>query len=113
MGGNTVSTSARMKELYKEIQHSLFDMIPETQFLCRQSEQITDFIRKRTEIPDVSHRHNQLDMSCLLYTSVKDYLGAEVIAKGSKFSASDFDSLDFTSIQLSNWTSDDHINRCV
>ena len=35
---------------------------------------------------------------------VKDYLGAEVIAKGSKFSASDFDSLDFTSIQLSNWT---------
>ena len=29
MGGNTVSTSARMKELYKEIQHSLFDMIPE------------------------------------------------------------------------------------
>ena len=26
---------------------------------------------------------------------VKDYLGAEVIAKGSKFSASDFDSLDF------------------
>ena len=41
---------------------------------------------------------------------MKDYLGAEVIAKGSKFSASDFDSLDFTSIQLSNWTSDDHIN---
>ena len=32
---------------------------------------------------------------------VKDYLGAEVIAKGSKFSASDFDSLDFTAIQLS------------
>ena len=30
---------------------------------------------------------------------VKDYLGAEVIAKGAKFSASDFDSLDFTSIQ--------------
>ena len=29
MGGNIVSTSARMKELYKEIQNSLFDMIPE------------------------------------------------------------------------------------
>ena len=36
-----------------------------------------------------------------------------VIAKGSKFSASDFDSLDFTSIQLSNWTSDDHINGMI
>ena len=44
---------------------------------------------------------------------VKDYLGAEVIAKGSKFSASDFDSLDFTSIQLSNWTSDEHTNSMI
>ena len=44
---------------------------------------------------------------------VKDYLGAEVIAKGAKFSASDFDSLDFTSIQLSNWTSDDHANGMI
>ena len=44
---------------------------------------------------------------------VKDYLGAEVIAKGSKFNASDFDSLDFTSIQLSNWTNDEHINGMI
>ena len=35
---------------------------------------------------------------------VKDYLGAEVIAKGAKFSASDFDSLDFTSIQSVSYT---------
>ena len=32
---------------------------------------------------------------------VKDYLGAEVIAQCSKFTMRDFDSLDFTSIQLS------------
>ena len=44
---------------------------------------------------------------------VKDYLGAEVIAKGSKFSASDFDSLDFTAIQLSDWTNDDHANSMI
>ena len=44
---------------------------------------------------------------------VKDYLGAEVIAKGSKFSASDFDSLDFTAIQLSDWTNDDHANGMI
>jgi DNA-directed RNA polymerase subunit beta len=36
---------------------------------------------------------------------VKDYLGTEVIAKGSKFSILFFETLDFTSIQLSNWTS--------
>ena len=33
------------------------------QLLCRQSEQITDLIWKRTEIPDVCHRHHQLYMS--------------------------------------------------
>ena len=33
------------------------------EFLGRQSQQVTYLIRKRTEIPDVSHRHNQLDMS--------------------------------------------------
>ena len=36
-----------------------------------------------------------------------------MIAKGAKFSASDFDSLDFTSIQLSNWTSDEHANGMI
>lgn len=44
------------------------------------------------------------------YTSegVKDYMGAEVISKGAKFSASDFSDMDFTAIQLSNWTKDEH-----
>ena len=32
---------------------------------------------------------------------VKDYLGAEVIAKGSRFGMRDFESMDLTSIQLS------------
>lgn len=44
---------------------------------------------------------------------VKDYLGADVVAKGAKFAASDFDSLDFTSIQLSNWTNDAHTNGMI
>jgi DNA-directed RNA polymerase subunit beta len=44
---------------------------------------------------------------------VKDYLGAEVIAKGSKFSPIDFETLDFNSIQLSNWTSDLHTNELI
>ncbi|KAA6342994.1 DNA-directed RNA polymerase subunit beta [termite gut metagenome] len=44
---------------------------------------------------------------------VKDYLGVEVISKGAKFSASDFSTLDFTSIQLSNWTNDEHINNLI
>jgi DNA-directed RNA polymerase subunit beta len=44
---------------------------------------------------------------------VKDYLGTEVIANGSKFNASQFDSLDFTAVQLSNWTNDERINNMI
>ena len=44
---------------------------------------------------------------------VKDYMGADIISKGAKFSPSDFGDLDFTSIQLSNWTNDDRINGMI
>ena len=44
---------------------------------------------------------------------VKDYMGAEVISKGAKFYASDFSDIDFTAIQLSNWTKDEHTNELI
>jgi len=44
---------------------------------------------------------------------VKDYLGAEVIAKSARFSVSDFDNLDFNSVQLSNWTGDQRTDGMV
>ena len=49
------------------------------------------------------------------YTSegVKDYLAVDIIPKGAKFSASHFADLDFTTVQLSNWTSDARINDMI
>jgi DNA-directed RNA polymerase subunit beta len=49
------------------------------------------------------------------YTSqgIKDNIGAEVVAKGAKFSKSLLNMLDFTSVQLSNWTEDEHTNELV
>ena len=44
---------------------------------------------------------------------VKDYLGTEVIAKGAKFIKHDLESLDYTVIQLSKWTSDAHKNEMI
>ena len=44
---------------------------------------------------------------------VKDYMGADIIAKGANFHASDFSDLDFTSIQLIGWTKDEHINGLI
>ena len=39
---------------------------------------------------------------------VKDYMGVELIAKGSKFSKSALETLDYNSIQLNKWVADDH-----
>ncbi|EJX01972.1 DNA-directed RNA polymerase, beta subunit [gut metagenome] len=49
------------------------------------------------------------------YTSlgVKDNIGTEVIAEGAKFTKSLLATLDFTSVQLSNWTEDAHTNDLI
>ena len=44
---------------------------------------------------------------------IKDNIGSEVIAKGAKFSKSVLNNLDYTSVQLSNWTDDEHTNVLV
>lgn len=48
-----------------------------------------------------------------LSMGIKDNVGAEVIAKDAKFSKSLLNGIDFTSVQLSNWTDDDHINGLI
>ena len=44
---------------------------------------------------------------------VKDTLGTEVIAKGSHFSKSLLDTIDYTSVELCNWTGDERVDRLV
>ncbi|MEG2179795.1 MAG: DNA-directed RNA polymerase subunit beta, partial [Bacteroidales bacterium] len=44
---------------------------------------------------------------------VKDYLGAEIIAKGSKFTARALNEIDFSAVEVSNWTSDEHKNELI
>lgn len=44
---------------------------------------------------------------------VKDNLGSEIIAKGAKFTKSILDSIDYTSVELRNWTDDSHINNLL
>jgi len=44
---------------------------------------------------------------------VKDYLNVDIIAKGAKFSKSALEAIDYESIQVSKWTTDDHKNDLV
>ena len=44
---------------------------------------------------------------------VKDYMGVEIIPVGAKFKASHFENLDYTSVQLTGWTNDEHTNSLI
>ena len=44
---------------------------------------------------------------------IKDNVGSEVIAKGAKFTKSLLSTLDFTAIELHDWTDDEHTNTLV
>ena len=50
-----------------------------------------------------------------LSMGVKDYVGVEVLPKGAKFTKSELENpdLDYASIQLSKWTSDEHTNELI
>jgi DNA-directed RNA polymerase subunit beta len=44
---------------------------------------------------------------------VKDYLNVDIIAKGSKFTKSALENIDYESVQVSNWTTDAHKNDLI
>ena len=44
---------------------------------------------------------------------IKDYMGADLIAKGGNITANMLNSFDYTAVQLSGWTNDEHINTMV
>ena len=44
---------------------------------------------------------------------VKDYQGAEIIAKGARFTEAALSDLTYTDVQLSRWTSDEHVNKLI
>ncbi len=48
-----------------------------------------------------------------LSQGVKDYTGAEVIAKGSKFTAASLRNLEYEGILSNDWTDDDHTNELI
>ena len=44
---------------------------------------------------------------------VKDFIGADVIAEGRSFDNVDFGAIDYEIVNISNWTSDERINKMV
>ena len=48
-----------------------------------------------------------------LSAGVKDYMGAELIPAGAEITAPVLETFDYTAVQLSGWTDDEHINELI
>ena len=48
-----------------------------------------------------------------LSAGVKDYMGAELIPVGAEITASVLETFDYTAVQLSDWTNDEHTNGLI
>ena len=48
-----------------------------------------------------------------LSAGVKDYMGAELIPAGAEITASVLETFDYTAVQLSDWTNDEHTNGLI
>ena len=44
---------------------------------------------------------------------VKDYMGADLIAKGAPITSGVLNTFDYTAVQLSGWTNDEHTNKLI
>ncbi len=72
-----------------------------------------DFMAKVDELKEILISKLMKLISGRVSQGVKDFMGTEVIAKGVKFTRQELDALDFTSVQLSKWTSDAHTNELI
>ena len=72
-----------------------------------------EFLEKAAELKGILVEKLQMLTSGKTSQGVKDFLGADVIAKGAKFSKKALEEIDYTTVQLSKWTSDAHKNDMI
>ena len=72
-----------------------------------------DFQKETAELKDVMIDKLLSLISDKKSFGVKDNIGSEVIAKDVKFNKAVLASLDFTSVELHDWTDDEHANKLI
>ena len=72
-----------------------------------------DFQKETAELKDVMIDKLLSLISDKKSLGVKDNIGSEVIAKDVKFNKAVLTSLDFTSVELHDWTDDEHANKLI
>ena len=106
---------------------SLSGVVIDKKLFSRAIKSRSDKARDRQELPKIDKEYEEkiADFRAILVDKlmtltkgkkscgVKDYMGAEIIPNGASFVATVLDKLDYTIVQLSNWTDDEHTNELI
>ena len=98
------------KKLFSRAIKSRSAKMADKQILAKMDE---EFEAKVGELKGILIKKLLVLTEGLTSNGVKDFMGAEIIAKGETFSASHFSDLDFTTVQVSNWTADARKNQMI
>ena len=98
------------KRLFKREQKSRTSKAADKVLLQKLDEQ---FEKDVTELKNVMVDKLYSLISDKKSLGIKDNVGSEVVAKGAKFTKSLLHTLEYTSIELRNWTSDEHANTLI
>ena len=106
---------------------SLSGVVIDKKLFSRAIRTRSDKARDRQELPKIDKEYEEkiADFKAILIDKlltltkgkkscgVKDFMGAEIIPAGATFVAQVLDKLDYTIVQLSNWTADEHTNELI
>ena len=68
---------------------------------------------KQAELKEILVKKLQTLLKDKISAGVKDFIGADIIAKGVRFSDQTFGNIDYETINLASWTDDERINKMV
>ena len=98
------------KKLFSRVIKTRSEKNADKQLLPKMNE---EFEEKAAQLKEVLVNKLLVLTNDKVSQGVKDYLGTEVIAKGAKFGKRDLETLDYTIIQLSKWTTDERTNGMI
>ena len=74
---------------------------------------VEEYEEKQTELKDLMISKLKALLKGQKSMGIQDYIGVDIVPKGSTFDNIDFNSLDYETIHLSDWTEDERINRMI
>ena len=98
------------KRLFARVQKSRSTKAADKQILLKMDD---DFKKETAELKGILLDKLLTLVSDKNTKSVKDNVGSEVIAAGTKFTKALLSNIDYTSIELVGWTDDEHTNKLI